>query len=73
MFIPFSKRVHWFCQKTLGSSETFDQREIVRHLSCVCLFVRPSVVITIASERKFAIGRPVLKSDIDPQNQIPPK
>ena len=29
---------------------TFDQREILRHLNYVCLFVRPS--IRIASERK---------------------
>ena len=32
--------------------ETFDQRKILRHLSYVCLSVRPFVVITIASERK---------------------
>ena len=37
---------------TLCSLETFDQRKILRHLSCVCLSARPSVVNTIASEHK---------------------
>ena len=32
--------------ETLGSLETFDLREILRHLSYVCLSVRPSVCST---------------------------
>ena len=36
----------------LGSLETFDQHEILRHLTYICLSVRPYVLITIASERK---------------------
>ena len=71
--------------ETQGSLKTFDQCEILRHLSYVCLSVRPSVrsnhdcvrksyeTSNFANRLLLAIGRSVLKMGYSgPQDLVPP-